>query len=44
MELEEIRDWGLRGFCYLYSEYIKFTDELVKVLIEQFPWFGDVLN
>ncbi len=44
MEVKGLEETILRLYSYLLSEYTKFGDELVKLLLENFPWFGQVLD
>lgn len=44
IESSDIEEYVLKPFCYLYNEYVRFADELTRVLIEQLPWLANVLD
>ncbi len=44
MEVEGFEEYIVKPYAYMYREYTKFADELVKILAEEYPWFGEALT
>ncbi|RLF19254.1 MAG: hypothetical protein DRM97_08570 [Thermoprotei archaeon] len=44
MPSNDFKEYVLKPLSYLYNEYIRFGDEFVAVLINQFPWLASVFK
>ncbi len=44
IDSKDVDEYLIKPLAYIYSEYTSFADELTKVLINQFPWFRNILS